>query len=85
MASTCYLIQMPVEDKAITLLQSINKEIAQTLDSIKQSSKDSNAMDSAAIVKLEELLNQMKQVKEHITTFMDRYKKQTKLTDYSNL
>ncbi len=72
MASTCYLIQMPDEDKAITLLQSINKEIALTLDSIKQSSKDSNTMDSASTVKLEELLNQIKQVKAHITAFMNR-------------
>jgi hypothetical protein len=76
---------MPDEDKAITLLQSINKEIALTLDSIKQSSKDSNTMDSAATVKLEELLNQIKQVKEHITSFMNRYNTQTKLTDYTNL
>tara|TARA_R110001583_G_scaffold24323_5_gene88834 strand:+ start:787 stop:1017 length:231 start_codon:yes stop_codon:yes gene_type:complete len=76
---------MPDEDKAITLLQSINKEIALTLDSIKQSSKDSNTMDSAATVKLEELLNQIKQVKAHITAFMNRYNKQTKLTDYTNL
>ena len=76
---------MPDEDKAITLLQSINKEIALTLDSIKQSSKDSNTMDSAATVKLEELLNQIKQVKAHITSFMNRYNKQTKLTDYTNL
>jgi hypothetical protein len=76
---------MPDEDKAITLLQSINKEIAQVLNSIKEGRKDSNSMDSASIIKLEELLNQMKQVKEHITSFMNRYNKQTSLTDYTNL
>ena len=85
MASTCYMIQMPDEDKAITLLQSINTEIALVLDSIKEGRKDSNTMDSATTAKLEELLNQMKQVKEHITSFMNRYNTQTKLTDYTTI
>ena len=48
-----YLIQMPDEDKALSLLQGINKEIVLVLDNIKQSRKDSNSMDSAAITKLE--------------------------------
>ena len=79
------MIQMPDEDKAITLLQSINTEIALVLDSIKEGRKDSNAMDSTTTAKLEELLNQMKQVKEHITSFMNRYNTQTKLTDYTTI
>ena len=85
MARTYNMIQMPDEDKAITLLQSINKEIALVLDNIKQTRKDSNTMDDAATVKLEELLNQMKQVKAHITSFMNRYNTQTSLSDYTTL
>ena len=83
MASSHYLILMPHEDKALKLLQGINKEIALVLDSIKQGRKDSNTMDSAHTTKLEEILAQMIQVKEHITSFMDRYNKQTSLSDYT--
>ena len=83
MASSHYLIQMPDEDKAITLLQSINKEIVLVLDSIKEQRNDSNTMDSASITKLEELLTQMKQVKTHITSFMNRYDKQTSLARFT--
>ena len=83
MTSSHYLILMPEEDKALTLLQGINKEILLVLDSIKQSRKDSNTMDSAAITTLEELQAQMIQVKDHITSFINRYNKQTSLTDYT--
>ena len=60
-----YLIQVPDEDKALELLRGINREIVLVLDNIKQSRKDSRPMDSASITKLEELLNQMEQVREH--------------------
>ena len=78
-----YLIQMPDEDKALSLLQGINKEIVLVLDNIKQSRKDSNTMDSASITKLEELLNQMEQVREHTNAFINRYNKQTSLTQFT--
>ena len=74
---------MSEEDKALVLLQSINKEIALILDSIKNNRKDSKPMDSAATAKLEELLEQIKQVKEYTTSFMNRYNKQTNLTQFT--
>lgn len=83
MASSHYLIQMPDEDKAIQLLQSINKEILSTLTTIKEKRNDSNTMDSATTAKLEEIQGQMKQVQTHILTFMNRYNKQTSLNDYN--
>lgn len=83
MASSHYLILMPDEDKAISLLQEINKEIVLVLDSIRDERKDSNSMDSAAIAKLEEILGQIKQTKAHIISFMNRYNTQTSLTDYT--
>ena len=83
MASSHYLIQMPDEDKAIQLLQSINKEILSTLTTIKEKRNDSNTMDSATNAKLEEIQGQMKQVQTHILTFMNRYNKQTSLNDYN--
>ena len=78
-----YLIQMSEEDKALVLLQSINKEIALILDIIKNTRKDSKPMDSTTTAKLEELLEQIKQVKEHTTSFMNRYNKQTNLTQFT--
>tara|TARA_R110000803_G_scaffold90584_2_gene158063 strand:+ start:6526 stop:6756 length:231 start_codon:yes stop_codon:yes gene_type:complete len=74
---------MPDEDKAIQLLQSINKEILSTLTTIKEKRNDSNTMDSATTAKLEEIQGQMKQVQTHILTFMNRYNKQTSLNDYN--
>ena len=82
MASSHYLIQMPDEDKAIQLLQSINKEILSTLTTIKEKRNDSNTMDSATNAKLEEIQGQIKQAHTHILTFMNRYSKQTSLNDY---
>ena len=77
------MILMVAEDKAIQLLQSINKEIATTLNSIKEQRNDSNSNDTAYTAKLEEILGQIKQVKGQILTFMNRYNQQTSLTDYS--
>ena len=77
------MILMVAEDKAIQLLQSINREIATTLDSIKEQRNDSNSNDTAHTAKLEEILGQIKQVKGQILTFMNRYNQQTSLTDYS--
>ena len=75
---------MSSEDTALELLQSINKEIVSTLASIKEERKDSNTMDSASTIKLQEILSQMKQAKNHILTFMSRYQKQTSLTHFAN-
>lgn len=83
MASSHYLIQMPDEDRAIKLLQSINKEILSTLTTIKEKRNDSDTMDSAANAKLQEIQGQIKQVQTHILTFMNRYSKQTSITDYT--
>jgi len=83
MASSHYLIEMSDEDRAIELLQSINKEILSTLTSIRNNSNDSNTMDSADTAKLQEIQGQMKQVQSHILTFMNRYSKQSSLNDYN--
>jgi hypothetical protein len=74
---------MSDEDKAISLLQEINKEIVLVLDSIKDGRKDSNSMDSASITKLEQILGQIKQTKTHIISFMNRYNKQTSLARFT--
>lgn len=73
---------MTDEDRAISLIQSINREIAAILSSIKSKSADTNSMDSAASIKLEEILAQLKQVRTHTNTFINRYSKQTSLTNY---
>ena len=73
---------MTDEDRAISLIQSINREIAGILSSIKSKSADTNSMDSAASIKLEEILAQLKQVRTHTHTFINRYSKQTSLNNY---
>lgn len=73
---------MTDEDRAISLIQSINREIASVLSSIKSKSDDTDTMDSAASTKLEEILAQLKQVRNHTNTFIDRYSKQTSLNNY---
>ena len=74
---------MPDEDKAIQLLQSINREIATTLNGIKEHRTNSTTTDAGHTAKLEEILGQIKQVKGQILTFMNRYDQQTSLNDYS--
>lgn len=75
---------MSSEDKALELLRSINSEIVSTLASIKEKRNDSNTMDSASTIKLQEILSQMKQAKNHILTFMNRYDKQSTLTQFAD-
>tara|TARA_R100001510_G_C7469816_1_gene86583 strand:+ start:138 stop:365 length:228 start_codon:yes stop_codon:yes gene_type:complete len=75
---------MSSEDKALELLQGINKEIVIILSDIKAKRKELKNMDIASITKLGELGQQLQQVKSHINDFINRYDKQTSLTDFSN-
>lgn len=73
---------MQSEDKALELLQGINREIVGILADLKANKTDSDSMDSASNTKLQELLNQMKQVRSHINTFIRGNAKQTTLDNY---
>jgi len=75
---------MSSEDKALELLQGINKEIVVILSDIKAKRKQLKEMDIASITKLGELGQQLQQVKSHINDFINRYDKQTTLTDFDN-
>ena len=75
---------MSSEDKALELLQGINKEIVIILSDIKAKRKQLKEMDIASITKLGELGQQLQQVKSHINDFINRYDKQTSLTDFDN-
>ena len=75
---------MSSEDKALELLQGINKEIVIILSDIKAKRKQLKNMDMASITKLGELGQQLQQVKSHINDFINRYDKQTSLTDFDN-
>ena len=75
---------MSSEDKASELLQGINKEIVVILSDIKAKRKQLKEMDIASITKLGELGQQLQQVKSHINDFINRYDKQTTLTDFDN-
>tara|TARA_S200002703_G_scaffold106116_1_gene92057 strand:+ start:2501 stop:2728 length:228 start_codon:yes stop_codon:yes gene_type:complete len=75
---------MSSEDKALELLQGINKEILVILSDIKAKRKQLKEMDIASITKLGELGQQLQQVKSHINDFINRYDKQTSLTDFNN-
>ena len=76
------MIVMQSEDKALELLQGINREIISILADLKANKTDLDSMDSASNTKLQELLNQMKQVKSHINTFIRGNAKQTTLDNY---
>lgn len=76
------MILMQSEDKALELLQGINREIVGILADLKANKTDSDSMDSASNTKLQELLNQMKQVRSHINTFIRGNAKQTTLDNY---
>ena len=82
MTSTHNLILMQNEDKALELLQGINREIVAILTDIKANKGNLDSMDSASNTKLEELLNQMKQIKSHIVSFIRGNSKQTTLDNY---
>ena len=73
---------MQSEDKALELLQGINREIVGILADLKANKTDLDSMDSAGDTKLQELLNQMKQVRSHINTFIRGNAKQTTLDNY---
>lgn len=74
---------MSSEDKALALLQGINKEIVTILSEMKAKRKQMKQMDIAGITKLGELAQQLLQVKSHINEFINRYDKQTSLTDFA--
>lgn len=74
---------MSSEDKALELLQGINKEIVVILSDIKSKRKQLKQMDIASITKLGELGQQLEQVKSHINDFINRYDKQTSLQDFN--
>ncbi len=82
MAYSHNMIVMQSEDKALELLQGINREIISILADLKANKTDLDSMDSASDTKLQELLNQMKQVKSHINTFIRGNAKQTTLDNY---
>ena len=76
------MILMQSEDKALDLLQGINREIVSILSDLKANKSDLDSMDSASNTKLEELLDQMKQVKSHIDSFIRGNSNQTTLDNY---
>lgn len=76
------MILMQSEDKALELLQGINREIVDILADLKTNKDDLGSMDSASNTKLQELLNQMKQVRSHINTFIRGNTKQTTLNNF---
>ena len=76
------MIVMQSEDKALELLQGINREIVGILADLKANKRDLDSMDSASSTKLTELLNQMKQVKSHIDSFIQGNSKQTTLNNF---
>ena len=82
MAYSHNMILMQSEDKALELLQGINREIVSILADLKANKTDLDSMDSASNTKLQELLNQMKQVRSHINTFIRGNAKQTTLDNY---
>ena len=63
---------MSSEDKALELLQGINKEIVIILSDIKAKRKELKNMDIASITKLGELGQQLQQVKSHINDFISK-------------
>lgn len=77
------MILVVSEDKALELLQGINREIVGILSDIKTKRKQLKNMDIADITKLGELGMQLEQVKKHINEFINRYDKQTSLTDFA--
>ena len=76
------MILMQSEGKALELLQGINREIVGILADLKANKSDLDSMDSASSIKLTELLNQMKQVKSHIDSFIQGNSKQTTLNNF---
>jgi len=76
------MILMQSEDKALELLQGINREIVGILADLKANKSDLDSMDSASSTKLKEILNQMKQVRSHINSFIEGNRKQTTLDNF---
>ena len=82
MAYSHNMILMQSEDKALELLQGINREIVGILADLKANKSDLDSMDSASSTKLKEILNQMKQVRSHINSFIEGNRKQTTLDNF---
>ena len=74
---------MASEDKALELLQGINKEIVTILSEMKAKRKQMKTMSIADITKLGEIGQQLQTVKNHINDFINRYDKQTSLNDFA--
>ena len=75
---------MSSEEEALKLLQGINKEVIEILAEMKTKRKQMKNMSIADITKLGEIGQQLQQVKSHINDFINRYDKQTSLTDFGN-
>ena len=75
---------MSSEEEALKLLQGINKEVIEILAEMKTKRKQMKNMSIADITKLGEIGQQLQQVKSHINDFINRYDKQTSLTDFDN-
>jgi len=75
---------MSSEEQALKLLQGINKEVIEILAEMKTKRKQMKNMSIADITKLGEIGQQLQQVKSHINDFINRYDKQTSLTDFDN-
>lgn len=74
---------MVSEDKALELLQGINKEIVTIISEMKAKRKQIKNMSIAEMTKLGEIYQQLQTVKSHINDYIDRYDKQTSLTDFA--
>jgi hypothetical protein len=75
---------MTDEDLAISVLQTITKEINLILQNIKESRKDSRPMELEDKAKLDEILNQLNEAKGYITNYINRFKIQTNLNQFTD-
>lgn len=75
---------MSDEDLAISVLQTITKEINLILQTIKESRKDSRPMELEDKAKLDEILNQLNKAKGYIGNYLNRFNKQTNLNQYTD-
>lgn len=75
---------MSSEDKALELLQGINKEIVTIISEMKAKRKQMKNMSIAEMTKVGEIHQQLQTVKSHINDYIDRFKTQTSLTDFDD-
>ena len=70
------------EDEAIKLLQEIYANIDSALLEIKQNRKQMNGVDTETMAKIKDFQDKSNKIHSSIKQFINRYDKQTKLTDY---